>query len=147
MPRFCGFGSASVGLSFRSCFIPRDSAGRWRLGELEAFEFDVGGGEVGEVVVGLLGEPGFGGAAENSGEADGPFGGDAAFSVDEFGESGASEAESGGLDDGEAERLDALAQAAWMGWILRWHGLDWLESNPLLEIFRAEDREISSQKN
>ena len=50
---------------------------RGRSGELKAFEFDVGGAEVGEVVVGLLGEPGFGAAAENFGEADGHFGRDA----------------------------------------------------------------------
>jgi hypothetical protein len=41
---------------------------------LEALEFDVGGAEVGEVVVGLLGEPGFGSTAEDFGEADGHFG-------------------------------------------------------------------------
>jgi hypothetical protein len=46
---------------------------RGRSGELKAFEFDVGGAEVGKVVVGLLGEPGFGAAAENFGEADGHF--------------------------------------------------------------------------
>jgi hypothetical protein len=75
-------------------------AGGWRLSELEAFEVDVGGPEVGEVVVGLLGEPGFGAAAEDFGEADGHFGGDAALSVDQFGERGASDAESrGGLRD------------------------------------------------
>lgn len=34
----------------------------------------MGGAEVGEVVVGLLSEPGFGAAAENLGEADGHFG-------------------------------------------------------------------------
>jgi hypothetical protein len=82
---------------------------------------------MGEVVVGLLGEPGFGGATEDFGEADGHFGGDAALSVDELGESGASDTEGGGgLGDGEAERLDALAQdrAPWMGWILHRHGLD-----------------------
>jgi len=36
-------------------------------GELEAFEFDVAGTEVSEVVVGLLGEPGFSAAAEDFG--------------------------------------------------------------------------------
>ena len=56
-----------------------------RLGKLDALEFDVGGAEAGEVVVGLLGASGFGGAAENFGEADGHFGGDGAFPVDEFG--------------------------------------------------------------
>jgi hypothetical protein len=52
---------------------------RGRSAELKVFEFDVGGAEVGEVVVGLLGEPGFGAAAENFGEADGHFKRDAAF--------------------------------------------------------------------
>jgi hypothetical protein len=33
-----------------------------------------------------LGEPAFGAAAEDFGEADGHFGGDAAFAVDQFGE-------------------------------------------------------------
>ena len=60
---------------------------------MKAFEFDVGGAEVSEVVVGLLGEPGFGAAAEDFGEADGHFRRDAAFSVDELGESGASDTE------------------------------------------------------
>ena len=74
-----------------------------RSGELKAFEFDVAGAEVGEIVVGLLGEPGFGAAAENFGEADGHFRRDAAFSVDELGESGASDTKgSGGLSDGQA---------------------------------------------
>jgi len=42
-------------------------------------------------------------AAENFGEADGHFRRDAAFSVDELGESGASDTEgSGGLSDGQA---------------------------------------------
>jgi len=36
-------------------------------GELEAFEFDVVSTEVSEVVVGLLGQPGFGAAAEDLG--------------------------------------------------------------------------------
>jgi len=93
---------------------------------LEAFEFDVGGAEVGEVVVGLLGEPGFGAATEDFREADGHFGRDAAFAVDEFGESGASDTESrGGFGDGQAERFDALAQdeAARMWGILHRHGL------------------------
>jgi len=75
---------------------------------LEAFEFDVGVAEVCQVVVGLLGEPGFGGAAEDFGEADGHFGGDAALSVDELRESGASDAESGGLC---AERCGGKAGA------------------------------------
>jgi len=76
---------------------------RGRSGELKAFEFDVGGAEVGKVVVGLLGEPGFGAAAENLGEADGHFRRDAAFSVDELGESGASDTKgSGGLSDCQA---------------------------------------------
>jgi len=99
---------------------------RSRSGELEAFEFDVSGAEVGEVVVGLLGEPGFGGAAEDFGEADSHFGRDAAFAVDEFGESGASDTEGGGgFGDGQAERFDTLAQdeAAWMWGILHRHGL------------------------
>ncbi len=65
---------------------------------MKAFEFDVRGAEVGEVVAGLLGEPGFGAAAENFGEADGHFRRDAAFFVDELGESGAGDTEgSGGL--------------------------------------------------
>jgi hypothetical protein len=50
---------------------------RKQSGELEAFEFDVGGGKVGEIVVCLLSEPRFGTAAENFGEADGHFGRDA----------------------------------------------------------------------
>jgi len=78
-----------------SCFICPDPAVRC-LGELQAFEFDVGGAEVGEVVVGLLREPGFGAAAKNFGQADRHFGRDAALSVDQFGESGASDTESGG---------------------------------------------------
>src|SRR6476646_2091097 len=101
-------------------------AGGRRLGELEAFEFDMGGAEVGEVVVGLLSEPGFGTASEDFGEADGHFGRDAALSIDEFGESGASDTEGGGgFGDGQAERFDALAQyeAARMRWILHRHGL------------------------
>jgi len=65
-------------------FGPAEQAwlGGRRLGELEAFEFEMGGTEVGKVVMGLLGEPGFGGAAEDFGEADRHFWGDAAFSVD-----------------------------------------------------------------
>ena len=79
------------------CFIVRDCA-NW-----SRFNFDVGGREVGQVVVGLLGEPRFGDAAEDFGEADGHFRRDAAFSVDELGESGASDTEgSGGLSDGQA---------------------------------------------
>lgn len=70
---------------------------------MKAFEFDVVGAEVGEVVVGLLGEPGLGAAAENFGEADGHFKRDAASSIDELGEGGASNTEgSGGLSDGQA---------------------------------------------
>jgi len=60
------------------------------------FKFDVGGAEVGQVVVGLLREPGFGAGAEDVGEADGHLGRDTAFAVDEFGVSGASDAEVGG---------------------------------------------------
>ena len=85
-------------------------AGGWRLGELEAFEFDVNGAEVGEVVVSLLSEPGFGTSAEDFRETDGHFGRDAAFAVDEFGESGVSDTEGGGFSDGQAERFDTLAQ-------------------------------------
>ena len=50
---------------------------------------------MGEVVVGLLDEPGFGGGAEDFKEADGHFWGDAAFSDDKLGESGARDAEAG----------------------------------------------------
>jgi hypothetical protein len=84
---------------------------RRRSGELKAFEFDVGGAEVGEVVVGLLGEPGFGAAAESFGKAEGHFRRDAAFSVDELGESRASDTEgSGGLSDGQAQRFQSVVR-------------------------------------
>lgn len=79
----------------------------WGLGELEAFELDVGGAEVGEVVVGLLSAPGFGAAAEYFGEADDHFGRDAPLPVDKFRESDASDTEDGsGFGDGQAERFD-----------------------------------------
>jgi len=79
----------------------------WGLGELEAFELDVGGAEVGEVVVGLLSAPGFGAAAEYFGEADDHFGRDAPLPVDKFRESSASDTEDGsGFGDGQAERFD-----------------------------------------
>jgi hypothetical protein len=52
-----------------------------RLGELGAFEFDAGGAEVGEVIVGLLGKPGFGAATEDFGEGDGHFGRDASVGL------------------------------------------------------------------
>jgi|GEM_PF-2758361 len=55
------------------CFIVRDCA-NW-----SRFNFDVGGREVGQVVVGLLGEPRFGDAAEDFGEADDHIGRDAEF--------------------------------------------------------------------
>jgi hypothetical protein len=85
--------------------------GGWRSGELEAFEFDVGGMDVGQVVMGLLGAPGFGAAAEDFGKPDGHFGGYAALSIHQFRVSGASDSKGGGsLGDGQAERLDALAQ-------------------------------------
>ena len=42
-------------------------AGFLSSGELEAFEFDVAGAEVSEVVVGLLSEPGFGATTEDFG--------------------------------------------------------------------------------
>lgn len=74
----------------------------------------------------LLGEPGFGTPSEDFGESDGHFGGDAAFSVDEFGESGASDADGvRSLSDRQAERLDALAphKAARMRWTLHRRGL------------------------
>jgi hypothetical protein len=71
----------------------------------------VGGAEIGEVEVDLLGEPGFGGASKNFGKANGHFGRDAALAVDEFGESGASHAKSGGgLSNVQTQRLDAIAQ-------------------------------------
>lgn len=58
---------------------------------------------MGQVVVGLLGEPGLGATDEDFGEADGHFGRDAALTVDQFGESGASDTEGGGgLGDRQA---------------------------------------------
>jgi hypothetical protein len=62
---------------------------------------------LGQVVVGLLGEPVGGGAAEDFGEADGHFGGDAALAIDEFGEGGAGDAEGGGRV-GDGESIDPL---------------------------------------
>ena len=42
------------------------------------------GGDLREVVVGLLGDPALGASAEDLGEADGHLRGDAAFAIDEF---------------------------------------------------------------
>ena len=93
---------------------------------------------MGEVVVALLGEPGFGAAAKNFGEADGHFRRDATFSVDELGESGASDTEgSGDLSDGQAlavrytgagqRRLDGVdSSSAWLV-LLQWQ---YFQGNP-----------------
>ena len=42
----------------------RRLTGTARLGEFQAFEFDAVGADLGEIVVGLLGEPGCGASAE-----------------------------------------------------------------------------------
>src|SRR5580658_1870377 len=126
--------------------------GRRRSGELEAFELDVGGAKVGQIVMSLLGEPRFGAAAEDFGETDGHLRGDAALPIDQFGESGASDTEGRrGLRDRQAERLDALAQdkAARMRWILHRHGLFSFRGDPsmIVEIVDIERIAIGETKN
>src|SRR5580704_14557762 len=91
-----GFGYSKGGLTFPCALFPEILQGRQRLGELETFKFDVGGAEVGQVVVSLLGEPRFGAAAENLGQSDGHLGRNTALTVDQFGEGSASDTQSGG---------------------------------------------------
>ena len=88
---------------------------------MKPLQFDAVRVDLGEVVVRLLDEPGFGAAAEYYGEPYGHFGGDSALSVHEFGKCGSRDTEGGGcIGDGQAQRLDALAvdEAARMWWIL-----------------------------
>ncbi len=50
----------------------------------EAFQLDLASGDLGEVIVGLLDEPGFGAAAKDEGEPDGHLRRYAAFAVHQF---------------------------------------------------------------
>src|SRR5262249_7195955 len=75
-------------------------------------------------VVGLLGEPALGAAAEDFGEAHGHFGGNATLTFTSFRESCVGYTSRGcGVGDRQTERFDALPQnkAAWMRRILHRH--------------------------
>lgn len=52
--------------------------------DFQPFHLDLIGGDLGDVVIHLLGEPACGAAAEGFGEADGHFRRDAAPCIDEF---------------------------------------------------------------
>ena len=101
------------------------------LSQLKLFESDTAGGDLGEVVVRLLGQPGCGAASENLGEPYGHFRRDSALPVHQFWQRGARDAErGGGVRDSQAQRLNALAQykAARVRWIFHRfnHSLDLL---------------------
>src|ERR1035438_3886324 len=94
-------------------------------GDGQSLELDAASGDLGKIVLSLLRNPALRAAAKNLGEPDGHLRRDASLAVDQFGESGARDAQGlRGSRDGKAERLDALGKnnAAGMRRILHRHG-------------------------